>query len=527
MKVLVSDNISQAGIDILKDNGVDVTFNTELSYEELLEEIGKYDGIILRSMTPLNEEVLSQADNLKVIARAGSGYDNIDVEAASKRGIIVLNTPGQNTISAAEQTMALMLGLSRNLPQANEALHEGIWDRNKYQGVEINQKTLGIIGLGRVGGNVATRAKSFNMEVIANDPYIPAERGEKLGVELVGFKEVLKRSDYISIHTPLTDETYHILGKKEFAQMKEGVRIVNAARGENVDTYELAEAIKEGKVAGAALDVHEEEPLKEEHPLLELEDRVIVSPHLGGTTVEAMDNVAIDAAKQAISVLRGDLPRTPLNAPALQPEAMKEIEPYVNLAKKLGAFYAQWGEGRIKELTISYRGELAEKEIGPVTTALLIGILNPILDTTVNSVNAGLIAEERGIDITESKSSTTERYSSLIELKVETEAGVNNLVGTVFDDTDLRIVEINGYRVNAISEGNLLITNHTDKPGVVGKIGTLLGENDINIANMQLGRHDAGGEAVMVMGIDNELNSEVKEKLLTIDGISDIKEVNL
>ncbi|SKA05572.1 phosphoglycerate dehydrogenase [Selenihalanaerobacter shriftii] len=527
MKVLVSDNISEAGIDILKDKGIDVNFNTDLSYEELLEEIGEYDGIILRSMTPLNEEVLSHADNLKVIARAGSGYDNIDVDAASKRGIIVLNTPGQNTISAAEQAMGLMLGLSRNIPQANHALHNGKWDRNKYQGVELNGKTLGIIGLGRVGGNVATRAKSFNMEVIANDPYIPAERGKKFGVELVSFKEILKRSDYITLHTPLTDETYHILGKKEFAQMKEGVRVINAARGKNIDTHALYGAINEGKVAGAALDVHEDEPLSEEHPLLKLEERAIVSPHLGGTTVEAMDNVAIDAAKQAASVLQGGLPRTPLNVPTLQPEAMKEIQPYINLAEKLGSFYAQWGEGRIKELKIIYNGVIANQEIKPITTALLKGLLNPILDTAVNLVNASLIAEERGIKVTESKSSTTEQYSNLITLEVETEEGTNQLAGTVFDEKDLRIVNINGYNVDAVPEGNLLITNHTDKPGILGEVGTLLGESGVNIANMQLGRHDIGGMAVMVMSIDNELTSDIKGKLLDIDGLIEAKTVEL
>jgi D-3-phosphoglycerate dehydrogenase len=527
MKVLVSDNISEAGIEILKENDFDVTFNTELSYEELIEEIGKYDGIILRSMTPLDEEVLSHADNLQVIARAGSGYDNIDVEAASKQGIIVLNTPGQNTISAAEQTMALMLGLSRNIPQANYALHNGIWDRNKYVGVELNRKTLGIIGLGRVGGNVANRAKNFNMEVIANDPYIPAERGNKLGVELVGFKEILQRSDYITIHTPLTDETYHILSKKEFAQMKDGVRVLNVARGKNVDAQALYEAIVEGKVTAAALDVHEEEPLKEEHPLLKLEDKVIVSPHLGGTTVEAMDNVAIDAAEQVISVLEGGLPRTPLNVPTLQPEDMEQIKPYIDLAEKLGSFYAQWGEGRIEELKITYNGEVAKQDISPITTALLKGLLNPILDVAVNLVNASLVAEERGISITESKSSTIKKYSDLITLEVETEEGTNQLAGTVFNKNDLRIVNINGYDIDAVPEGNLLITYHTDKPGVMGKVGIVLGENDFNIASMQLGRHEIGGRAIMVMSIDNELSEDIKNKIAEINGISGVKTVKL
>ncbi|MCK8826691.1 phosphoglycerate dehydrogenase [Natroniella acetigena] len=522
MKVLVSDRISQVGISNLEEKGIDVTYDIELTYQELLEEIEKYDGIILRSMTPLNEEVLKRATNLKVIARAGSGYDNIDVDAASKEGIIVLNTPGQNTISAAEQTMALMLALSRNVPQAHNALQKAVWNRNKYMGVELNSKTLGIIGLGRVGGNVSKRAKSFNMNVIAYDPYIPAKRGKKLGVELVDFEELLKRSDFISLHTPLTEETHHILSKEEFSKMKEQVRVINVARGKNVDHAALYEAIKSGKVAGAALDVHEEEPINEDYSLLELEE-VILAPHLGGTTVEAMDNVSIDAAKQLLHVLLEErLPRTPLNVPVIKPTEMNLIKPYIKLGEKIGGFYSGWIGGRIEQVEVIYQGNIAKQDIEPVTTSLLKGLLNPILNENVNLVNASLIARERGIEIIESRSETSNKYSSLITVKIKNNGTTKRISGTIFDEQDLRIVNIDNYGIDLIPEGSLLVTSHQDQPGIVGKVGTLLGENGINIASMQLGRNKAGGDAVMVLNIDQEGGEKIEEKILEIDGMLDV-----
>ena len=502
-KVLVSDPVAEAGRELLKDNGVEVTYNTELSYEELLEEIPKYHGIVLRSMTPLNEEVLSKAKNLEVIARAGSGYDNIDIDAASKEGIIVLNTPGENTISAAEQAMALMSAISRNTVQANNALNKGIWDRGKYQGVELNQKTLGIIGLGRVGGAVAKRAKAFNMEVIANDPYIPEERGERLGVELVSKDELYQRSDYVTIHTPLTDETKHLLNEDTFAKMKDGVYIINAARGGCIDRFDLEEAVKNGKVAGAGLDVHEEEPPGEEYNLIDVEE-VILAPHLGGTTVEAMDNVAIEAAEQALMVFDGELPRTPLNVPRLQPEELKEVDPYIKLAQKLGGFYAGWNDGRLEKVE-----------------AILKGLLDPVVDENLNLVNAEVFAENRGIEVVETTSTTTDEYSNLITIKVDDGEEVRELSGTVFHQEELRIVNINGYEVDIIPQGNMLITDHQDQPGIVGKVGTLLGNNDVNIASMQLGRNQAGGEAIMVINIDEEINEGLKEKILNIEGMKD------
>ena len=525
-KVLVSDPITQPGIDLLEENGVEVTYNTELSYEELLEEIGKYNGIILRSMTPLNEEVLAKATNLEVIARAGSGYDNIDIDAASKQGIIVLNTPGENTISAAEQTMALMLAVSRNTVQANNAINKGIWDRNKYMGAELNGKTLGIIGLGRVGSNVAKRAQAFNMTVIANDPYIPEERGERLGVELVSKDELYERSDYVTIHTPLTDETEHLLNKDSFAKMKDGTYIVNAARGKCVDRFDLEEAINNGKIAGAGLDVHEEEPPGEDYNLIDVEE-VILAPHLGGTTVAAMDNVAIEAAKQALMVFNDELPRTPLNVPRLQPEELKAVQPYINLAEKLGGFYAGWAGSRIEEVEVIYRGEIADKEIELVTPAILKGLLDPVVDEKLNLVNAEVFAEKRGIEVLETASNTSDEFANLITLKINDGEETKQLSGTVFHQEGIRIVDINGYDVDIIPQGNMLVTDHGDQPGIVGKVGTLLGDNNINIASMQLGRNKAGGEAIMVLNIDQQLNENVKDKLLKIEGMNDFSLLSL
>jgi D-3-phosphoglycerate dehydrogenase len=525
-KVLVSDPITDPGIDLLEENGVEVTYNTELSYDELLEEIGKYNGIILRSMTPLNEEVLGKSDNLEVIARAGSGYDNIDIDAASKNGIIVLNTPGENTVSAAEQAMALMLASSRNTVQANNSVNKGVWDRNKYIGAEVNGKTLGIIGLGRVGSNVAQRAQAFNMEVIANDPYIPEERGERLGVELVSKDELYRRSDYVTIHTPLTDETEHLLNADSFAKMKDGVYIINAARGGCVDRFDLEEAVNSGKVAGAGLDVHEEEPPGKDYNLIDVEE-VILAPHLGGTTVAAMDNVALEAAKQALMVFNDELPRTPLNVPRLQPEELKQVQPYINLAEKLGGFYAGWESSRIKEVEVIYRGEIANKETELVTPAVLKGLLDPVVEEELNLVNADVFAEKRGIKVVETTSSSSDEFANLVTLKINDGETTKQLSGTIFHNEGIRIVDIDGYDVDVIPEGNLLVTAHSDQPGIVGKVGTLLGNNDINIASMQLGRNQAGGKAIMIINIDQQLDEQLTEDLLEIDGMNDFSLLNL
>ncbi|MCC3145868.1 phosphoglycerate dehydrogenase [Halanaerobium sp. Z-7514] len=513
-KVLVSDNISQKGIDILEEAGMDVDFKPEQSRDDFLENIADYDGIIVRSMTQLDKEVLAKAKSLKVIGRAGTGYDNIDLDQATKRGIFVFNTPTGNTISAVEHTLGLMLALARNIPQANQALHNDIWDRKKYQGVEIKGKTLGIIGLGRIGSRVAKRAQSFGMNVIANDPYLAPEKAENINVPLKSFEEVIKESDYVSLHTPLTDETYHILSHKEFAMMDQNTRVINCARGQNIDTAALAKAIEENKIAGAAIDVHEEEPVKaSNNPLLKYPDQVIMTCHLGGTTTEAMDNVAIMAAEEVVSVLKNNLPESPLNIPAMDPQEFIKAKPYINLVTKLGNFMAKWkGHHRIKSIEVEYAGEVNNYSHKPMTLSLVKSVLEPILDDRINLVNAMHIAEERGINVKESQTQHKGELNNIITVRLNTNKGKYSLAGTYLP-IGFRVIEINGLRVDLDLSGEFIIVTYQDRPGVIGKIGTTLGEENINIANMQVGRQTAGGEAVMLMQIDSKPSSETMGKI--------------
>ncbi|NLM97028.1 MAG: phosphoglycerate dehydrogenase [Halanaerobiaceae bacterium] len=512
-KVLVSDYVSDAGIKLLEEH-VEVYYNHKLSREEFLDIIGEYDGMIVRIFTQLDKEALDRAVKLKVIGRAGTGFDNIDLEEASKKGIIVFNTPTGNTISAAEHTMAMMLSLARNVPQANSAMHKGIWDRKRFNGVELKDKTLGIIGLGRIGSKVAKYAQAFGMKVVANDPYLPVEKAEILNVPLISFDELLERSDFITLHTPLTEETYHILDKEAFEKMKDGVRIINVARGKNLDSIALAEAIDMGKVAGAALDVHEEEPLPVDHPLLKFEDKVIVTCHLGGTTTEAMDNVSISAAEQVIAVLKeGKLPESPLNIFSFEPEYVTKAKPYLALIKKLSNFLAKWqGQERIKRIEIEYGGEILDLNLKPLTTSVIKDILDPILDDRVNLVNAYIVAKERGIKIKESRIEKPDGLSNFIRITLQTEKGVYTIAGTVLP-IGTRVIEINNYRIDLNLEGKFLVAIYKDKPGVIGKLGTILGNEGVNIANMQVGRKAESGEAIMIVQTDSSPDSKTMDLL--------------
>ena len=504
VKILISDNLSEEAVEILKEEkNIKPEVKTNLSQDELLACIKGYQALIVRSRTKVTKEVIRAGKNLKVIGRAGVGVDNIDIEAATKQGIIVMNTPDANTISTAELTMAMILALSRNIYQATASLKNNKWSKDKLTGVELYDKVLGVIGLGRIGSQVAKRALSFGMHPVAHDPFISTEQTRKLEVKLLGLKEVLQQADYISIHAPLSDETYHLLSEKEFKLMKDGVRVINCARGGIIDEVALYKAITKGKVAGCALDVFEKEP-PDKNPLLGLE-QVIVTPHIGAVTREAKANVAIQIARQVLEALKGGVVQNAVNFPRIEPEILEEIKPYINLAERLGKFQSQLLTDCLQTVKITYIGQMNNYQLKPITVALLKGLLEPIFPERVNYINASILAKERGIKIIETKSSQVEDFANLIMLETQTPAGKRSVAGTLFGKEDPRIVRIDGYHVEAVPAGYLLVCSNHDKPGVIAHISTALSRNKINIAGMTVGRKEIGGKAVTALNIDSSI----------------------
>jgi len=516
-KVLVSDPIAKEGIELLQKH-FDVDVKTGLEKSQLIEIIGGYDALAVRSETKVTADVLEAASNLKIIGRAGVGVDNIDVPAATQKGILVVNSPAGNTIAAAELTMALILSLARNIPQGHNSLRSGEWKRSKFVGNELYGKTLGVLGLGKIGTAVAKRAQSFEMEIVGCDPFVSEDYAKKLGIELVDFDTLLKRSDYITLHVPATKDTKGSFGPKEFAKMKDGVRIVNVARGGIVDEAALAKAVEDGKVAGIAFDVYESEPPPAENPLLKL-DKAITTPHLGASTEEAQINVAIDVAEQIVDVLSGKPARSAVNMPALSAEVLSAVGPYMNLGERIGMMAGQLVDGAVNAIEISYCGDLSGMETGPISRSVLRGLLQPILTESVNLVNAPIIAESRGIRITESKSAAPEDYSSVLAVEVKTDKGSKLIEGTLFGNKDARIVRIDGYQIDVVPEGVMLVTTHIDKPGVIGRVGTLLGNHKINIAGMHVGRAGIGKQAVMVLNVDSPIPDDVMKQIAALDGL--------
>jgi len=526
-KILVSDPLSDEGLKILqevKDFQVDV--KTELKPEALKEIIKDYDALVVRSATKVTKDVIGLAAKLKVIGRAGVGLDNVDLEAATAKGVIVMNTPGGNTISTAEHTMSMILALSRNIPQANVSAKSGEWKRSKFMGVELYNKVLGVVGLGRIGSEVSKRAMSFGMKVLAYDPFLNLEVAQSLGIQVVELKELFERSDYITVHTPLTEETKHIISTKEFAIMKKGVRIINCARGGIVDEAALINAVKEGKVGGAALDVFETEPLPAESELLKL-DKVILTPHLGASTEEAQVNVAIEVAEIVRDALLGRGIRNAANYPCLKPEEYKVIEPYINLGEKLGSCGSQLVEGRIKELNITYGGDLIQHDLSPLTLALVKGVLTPILQDTVNFINAVNLAKERGIKINEVKSSKEEEFVTLIQLEVKTDKETRKICGTLSPNKQPRIVKVDEYYVEVSPTGEMLFIQNWDKPGIIGNLGTLMGKHSINIAAMTFGRTEPGGKAISVLNVDSPVSAAILEQIKKLENILNVKVIRL
>ncbi|MCJ2543761.1 phosphoglycerate dehydrogenase [Thermostichus vulcanus] len=524
-KVIVTDPIDQAGIDILSQVA-QVEVQTQLTPEQLIAAIPNYDAIMVRSGTRVTREVIEAGTRLKIIGRAGVGVDNIDVPAATKAGILVVNSPEGNTIAAAEHAIALMMALSRHIPDANASLKSGLWKRQEFVGVEVYKKTLGIVGLGRIGSHVAQIAKAMGMKLLAFDPYLAMERAEQLGVRLVDFKTLVQESDYITLHIPKTPETTHLFNAETFSLMKPTARLINCARGGLIDEQALYEAIVSGQIAGAALDVFASEPL-EESPLFTLGKEVLLTPHLGASTEEAQVNVAIDVAEQIRDVLLGLPARSAVNIPGLQAEVLQNLKPYLDLAETLGNLVGQLAGDRVSQLEIRLQGDLAEKDGQPIIVAALKGLLTLALRERVNYVNASIEAKERGIRVVETRDPALKDYSGSLMLTAHGPNGIRSVSGALIGEREVRVTQIDEFPINVPPSANMLMTLHRDMPGIIGRIGTLLGAYNVNIASMQVGRKLIRGEAVMVLSLDDPLPDGIIEEVLKQPGIRDAFVVNL
>jgi D-3-phosphoglycerate dehydrogenase len=528
MKVIVTDEISEKGLELLQnDSRVQLDVRLGLKTSELHELISDYDAIITRSGTQVDAELLKYAKNLKMIARAGVGIDNVDVQAASERGIIVVNAPFGNTNSAAEHSMAILLSMCRNVPDANASLKSGHWQRAPFTGHELRYKTMGIVGLGKVGGRVALRSRAFEMDVIVYDPYISEKRAADFGTKLVSLDELVETADVISVHTPLNDETRDMVTAEHFARMKEGVMIVNCARGGIINEVAMLEALESGKVAGSAFDVWSEEPPGDEilkkliaHP------RMIVTPHLGANTFEAQTNVAVDVSKEIINMLEGKPVENAVNIARFDPDLMTQMRPFMKLAEVLGDFISQLAPENPAKVSFNYTGKLAAYDCMPITVAGLAALLNRCIDQDVNMVNANMVAERRGLIVEQSRSTETEFFSNLITLTLETPQGKRTIAGTLFEGT-AKIVKMRDFATDFTPEEHMLVMHYDDRPGLIGKIGTILGEAAVNIGAMNLGRRAKGGEAMVVLSVDSPVDDAIIEELKVAIGARFVRAVHL
>ncbi len=527
MKVLVAEPISDEAVEYMRRNGLHVDVKTGMSREELLNTIAEYDAIIVRSQTKVDSEVIEAAKNLKIIGRAGVGVDNIDIAAATQKGIVVVNAPGGNTISTAEHAIALMLAAARKIPQADRSVKEGKWERKKFMGVELRGKTAGVIGLGRVGFEVAKRCKALEMNVLAYDPYVSKERAEKIGVAVVDLDTLLSQADVITVHVPRTKETIGMIGREQFQKMKDGVIVINAARGGIVDEKALYDAIVSGKVRAAGLDVYEKEPPDPNNPLLKLEN-VVTTPHIAASTKEAQLNVGMIIAEDIVKMGRGLPVRNAVNLPSIEPSEFEYMMPFLTLAEKMGKIASTRLGGAIRKVKVTCSGKLATKNTEFVTRALLKGLFEPILGNEINLVSAKPVAVERGITVEESKVESAEHYESLLEVEVESNGKKMYLAGTCFG-SEYRVLKIDVYNVNFIPKGHYVISLHEDKPGVIGRVGTLFGKNNINIAGMIVGRSGdkPGGIQLMLLLVDDPPSKDVLDEMVKLDGIIDATYVHL
>lgn len=525
-KVLVSDSLSAQGIEILRAApGLQVDVKTNLTPAGLVAVIGQYDALVVRSATKVTAEVLDAATNLKVVGRAGIGVDNVDVAAATKRGVVVMNTPGGNTVTTAEHALALMMSLVRHVPQATASMKAGEWEKKKFQGHELCGKVLGVVGLGNIGSIVADRALGLKMKVVAYDPFISPDRAAELGVELADLDSLYRRADIVTIHVPLLEETKNLVGADAFAKMKDGVYLVCAARGGIVDEAALLAALESGKVAGAALDVFAKEP-PGLTPLV-AHERVICTPHLGASTVEAQEAVSLQVADQIVDYLINGTIRNAVNVPSVPSEMLEQMRPYLEMARNLGRLQSQLGVEALTGVELEYSGKTAEGRTGLYTAAALEGLLAASLGGRVNLVNAPVVARERGIRVVETLTRAGEDYSALIRLKVETAAGSATLAGAIFGKREPRVVEIDGIGIEAIPQGHLLIFWNYDRPGLVGSIGTTLGKHAINIGQLAFGRESVGGRAVTVVNVDSPAGEDVLQELRGLPHVISVTQAHL
>lgn len=515
-RILISDALDEEGLSKFTEE-YKVDYRPDMDHEELKSIIGNYEALLVRSGTQVTEDIIKEADNLKVIGRAGVGTDNIAVDAATREGILVLNAPGGNTIAAAEHAVAMMFAIARKIPQANMSLKNKKWEKKPFMGVELNQKKMGILGLGRIGSEVAKRANGLEMEVLAYDPYISEKKATKMEINVMALDEVLKHADFISLHLPKTEETENLIDESKIELMKDDAFIINCARGGLLDEAALYEALKDGKLAGAALDVFEEEPLQD-YRLVEL-DNVVATPHLGASTQEAQALVAGDVAEQVIQALKGEPVNTAVNVPSVPEDIATDIKPYIPLTRNMGSFFAQVFGGKIQEVQVEYYGDITNYPLKPLTNTFLKGLFSEIVKDQINYVNAPVIAEERGINIVEKKSSRKKDYQNLIEARVKTDEGERVIAGTLFGKYDPRFVRIGNYKVDVMPTKHLLVINYIDTPGMIATVSKILGDRSINIAGMQVGRRAVGGDAIMVMQVDTRVDRE------TLDAIKEIPQI--
>jgi len=524
MKILVTDELSKEGIEMLTKDGVQVDVRPKISQDDLLKIIGDYEALIVRSGTKVTAQVIEHGKKLKVVGRAGVGVDNVDVEAATRRGILVMNTPSANIISACEHTMAMMLSLARNIPWADKSVKEGKWEKSKFMGVELSGKTLGIIGIGRIGGEVAKRAKSFGMKLIGFDPYISQEAAVKLGVRLMSLNDVCKEADFITVHAALTPTTHNLISTAQFEMMKPTIMIVNCARGGIIDEAAWCEALRTKRIAGAAIDVFEQEPLPKDSPFLKLENAVL-TPHLGASTKEAQEKVSIEMAEHVKLFLVDKQITNAVNAPMGKIDP--KVAPFINIAEKLGSFCMQLIDGPVKKIEVEVHGEIASMDTRMVTTSTLVGVLANVKGENTNIINVGPIAREMGIQVVESKIDESTHYTNMVVVRVSSDGTKHEVRGTAYPVSEPRLLGVDEFDIDMPLEGDFILTRHQDMPGMIGKVGTLLGDMKINIARMGVGREDKNGGALMLIQVDNEVDKAVLEKLRAMPNFKEARSVRL